>query len=599
MPSDDAERRQAEYEKKYRQYRDLPQPRVTSIHANVDIYPRNRRADIRGTYRLSNRYGQPISMLHLGIPRRLRIVELNLPPHRVVLEDRRLGYSIYELTTPLATGQEIDWASVSKSRIQGFVNSDPDNGVVENGTFFTTRQFPSLGYQDSRQLVDPAQRRRQGLPPYERMAKIDDRRAREKNDLAGDADWLDFEAIVSTDDDQIAIAPGALQREWSGGGRRYFHYKTDAQIPKFLAFLSARYAVRRDSWNAIDISIFHHPGHEYNVARMMDAVKATLRYMTDNFSPYQDRQVRIVEFPRYLRSAASFPTIIPFSESIGFIARLKDETSIDYPFYVTAHEVAHQWWGYQVLGANVQGAAMLSESMAQYSALMVMKQKYGPEMMRRFLRHELDRYLSGRGGALVEEVPLELVENQPYIHYSKGSLVLYSLQDSLGEARLNDALRRYIASVRFQRPPYTVSRDLLAFVAEVTPPERQPLLADLFGSITLFANETTSAVSRARADGRYEVTLTAKTRKLHSDGKGVETEIALDDWIDVGIFGETTPTAGRRTETLLYLQKHRVTGSEFAITTTVDGRPLRAGIDPYHVLIDRTPGDNVRAVAQR
>ncbi len=73
----------------------------------------------------------------------------------------------------------------------------------------------------------------------------------------------------------------------------------------------------------------------------------------------------------------------------------------------------------------------------------------------------------------------------------------------------------------------------------------------------------------------------------------------LDDWIDVGIFGETTPTAGRRTETLLYLQKHRVTGSEFAITTTVDGRPLRAGIDPYHVLIDRTPGDNVRAVAQR
>ena len=69
---------------------------------------------------------------------------------------------------------------------------------------------------------------------------------------------------------------------------------------------------------------------------------------------------------------------------------------------------------------------MIVESLAQYSALMVMEKEYGREHMRRFLKYELDRYLRGRGGELIEELPLMRVENQPYIHYRKGSLVFYA-----------------------------------------------------------------------------------------------------------------------------------------------------------------------------
>jgi dTDP-glucose pyrophosphorylase len=143
-----------------------------------------------------------------------------------------------------------------------------------------------------------------------------------------------------------------------------------------------------------------------------------------------------------------------------------------------------------------------------------------------------------------------------------------------------------------------VSRDLLAFVAEVTPAEKRPLLDDLFASVTLFDNQAVSAVSRARPDGRYEVTLTSKARKLRADGHGVETEVPLDDWIDVGIFGETSTSTGTRTEKVLYLEKRHVTGPDVTITTIVDGHPVRAGIDPYNILIDRRPSDNVRAVVR-
>ena len=276
--------------------------------------------------------------------------------------------------------------------------------------------------------------RKNGLEPVQRAAKIDDLDARRNTYIGVDADWIDFETTVSTSADQIAIAPGYLQREWTENGRRYFHYKMDAPMLPFFSYLSARYAVQRDHWNDVAIEIYYQPGHEYNLDRMIDSVKKSLDYFTANFSPYQHHQVRILEFPRYARFAQSFANTIPYSEAIGFIARVQDEDDdVDYPFYVTAHEVAHQWWAHQVIGGNVQGATMLSETMAQYSALMVMEKEYGPEKMRRFLKYELDNYLRNRGGELVEEMPLYLVENQPYIHYRKGSVIMYALKDYLGE----------------------------------------------------------------------------------------------------------------------------------------------------------------------
>ena len=71
-----------------------------------------------------------------------------------------------------------------------------------------------------------------------------------------------------------------------------------------------------------------------------------------------------------------------------------------------AHEVAHQWWAHQEVPANVQGAEFITESLAEYSALMVLKQKYGDAKKRRFLKYELDRYLQGRGLEQKREQPL-------------------------------------------------------------------------------------------------------------------------------------------------------------------------------------------------
>ena len=79
---------------------------------------------------------------------------------------------------------------------------------------------------------------------------------------------------------------------------------------------------------------------------------------------------------------------------------------IDYVTYVTAHELGHQYWAHQIISADMQGGTILVETMAQYSALMVMKHLYGEDKIRRFLKFELDNYLRSRGGEVVEELPL-------------------------------------------------------------------------------------------------------------------------------------------------------------------------------------------------
>lgn len=595
IPNDVRQERQAEFEKRYKQYEGLPQPRITASYADVDIYPGKRQVDIRGRYTVRNKTAAAIPALHVTVNPLVTIRAMNIPGARLEMDDPVQGYYIYQFDRPMQPAEEMeitfDLALLSK----GFVNNNSNTSVVENGTFFSNfTYFPNLGYNRGAELNDPNLRRKHDLPPLQRFPKVDDLEARNTNLLQSAADWIDFETVVSTRPDQIAIAPGYLQREWEENGRRYFNYKMDAPMLNIYSYLSARYAVKRDRWNDVDIAVYYHPGHPYNVDRMIYATKKSLEYFTDNFGPYQHRQFRIVEFPRYARFAQSDPNTIPYSESIGFIARLDDEPdAIDTVLYVTAHELAHQWWAHQVIGGFVQGATVMSETMSQYSALMVMEKEYGPEKMRRFLKYELDIYLRGRGGELLEELPLFLVENQPYIHYRKGSLVMYALRDYVGEEALNTALAHYVHDVKFQEPPYTNSLEFLSYIKEAVPADQQHIVEDLFEKITLYENETTQATWKRRDDGKYVVTLAVDALKFRADGRGVEEEVPLDDWIDIGVFGEEEeggPPEGR----LLALEKRHINGDGRTIEIVVDEEPKKVGIDPFNKLIDRNPENNIK-----
>jgi aminopeptidase N len=364
----------------------------------------------------------------------------------------------------------------------------------------------------------------------------------------------------------------------------------------FFSIQSAAYAVKRDRWNDVDLAVYYHPAHWYNVDRTIAAMKQSLDYFTANFSPFQFRQVRILEFPAYQTFAQSFANTIPYSEGIGFIASYEDPEKIDLVSYVTAHEVGHQWWAHQVMSAEMQGMTLLVETLAQYSALMVMERLHGQDQIRKFLKYELDRYLRSRGGEVIEELPLERVENQQYIHYQKGSLAMYLLKDIVGEERVNRALQALLAEFAFKAAPYPTSKDLLRHLRAAAGPEHQQLITDLFQNITLYDVRVTGARKRQRSDGMWEVDVDIAARKLYADGQGKETDVPLDEPFDLGLFAVEPGTKDFDQADVLVFERRPMRSGTQTVQLVAAREPAFAGVDPYNKRVDRNSEDNVSAV---
>jgi hypothetical protein len=391
-------------------------------------------------------------------------------------------------------------------------------------------------------------------------------------------------------------------------------------ILDFFSYISARYQSRKEAYHGpngdVALEVSYDPAHTYDIDDMLASSRAGLDYYQRVYSPYQFRQYRIFEFPRYRTFAQSFPNTIPYSEGIGFIGRVKKPTDIDFTYFVTAHELGHQWWAHQLIGADAEGSNMMSESLAEYSALQVMAHKYGRDLMHRYLRHELDRYLRGRASEIRYEPPLALVQREDYVWYQKGGQILYTLADYIGEDKLNLALHNFLMQYRYANAnnqvdaspnkdgasrfsealdhSYPDTRMLVDAIRAQTPPELQYLVDDGFNRIVLYDNKAVSATSQKMSDGKYKVTLDVEARKMQADGNGAETPMPLADYIEIGVF------SGKKDEEKpLYLKKEKLTDEHKTFVIIVDQQPTLAGIDPYNKLIDRNADDNMIDVAKQ
>jgi ABC-2 type transport system permease protein len=509
-----------------------------------------------------------------------------------------LKWRMYRIQPALQPGDSILFEFGTRFEPTGFENETSWNRIVQNGTFFDNADvIPMFGYREENELADKNERKKYGLPEKGRRPAHNpaDSVSRGEAYIGINSDWVNVETVMRTAPDQIAIGPGSLVREWTENGRRCFQYKLDHASFNFYSFMSARYEVARREWNGIQMEVYYHKDHAFNVERMLKAVQKSLEYYTANFGPYYHKQCRIIEFPRFSSFAQAFPGTMPYSESVGFIQDFKDpDADIDMMFYVVAHEIGHQYWGHQECAAQMQGGEMLVETFAQWSALMVSEKEYGRDQMRKFLHYEMDRYLRDRGREAEKELPLAKCEGQGYIHYRKGSLVMYYLKEMIGEAQVNTALRAFLEKYRYRQPPYPVSNDAIDEFVKQTPDSLQYIIRDLFWDITLFENRTKEASAKDLGNGKWEVTIQVESRKLKADELGKETETPVDDWIEIGAFAK--PEKGKKYGKTLYRQRVKINQKDNVFTFVVDEKPKEAGIDPFALLIDRNPVDNLKDV---
>ena len=602
---------EAEYERRYKRFEAAPQPWLAGVRLHVELYPERRELTVRGRYTLVNRSGAPIDSVHLSsfpyAQVALERVSFDRPAARV-LDDAERAYRIFALERALAPGDSLrmDFAvRVAPRGIPNHALTTMNTAVVGNGTYLQlVRVLPQVGYQrELLELTGAVARREHGLPPRAAFPSLDDERARRVSRGSPTADWIEFEATVGTAGDQIAVLPGTLQRSWGKGGRRWFEYRAESPILPSLSLASARYAVHEAEWRPsgpnggvapdaarpVTIRVLHHPAHGANVARMVEAARASLDYLAAHFGPYPHPDLSLVEIPGYDGTfGRAHPAQLVFTENHAIAigrADADDARRMDGVFLVVAHEIAHQWWGHQLLAADVEGSQMLSETLAQYSALMAYEQVAGVGSARSFLRTMQLGYVDARGDHALPEVPLLRAGAQGYVHYQKGLVAMYALRDYVGEAPVNAALRRLVERHGHRGPPYATTLDLHRELHVVTPDSLRPLLDDLTRTVTLWDLQAAGASAEPTPDGAWRVTLDVDARKLRQDDRGRETVVPMDDLVEIAVFG--APPEGGVPGEPLYVGKHRLRAGRQSVTVTVPGRPARAAVDPYHKLVVR------------
>lgn len=596
----DGRKMRADYERRYAKFKDIPQPRLAGTRLHVELYPHKRAVNIRGSYRLVNSTTTAIDSIHVApVPGVVTSgVSLDRAATRV-LDDVKHGHQIYALKTPLQPGDSLQLNFEVRVEPRGFRNSGVNPFMSVNISYFKSEAgLPAIGYQAGRELLKPGERRAEGLaqrPLVPTLANAEASQDITGEAVAADAEHISFEAVIGTDEGQTAIAPGVLQRTWTNRGRRYFHYLSDAPVGSSYAFFSAAYALHEEHWTPpagagqpVTIQVFHHPQHSANLDRMLRSVRASLNYYTRAFGPYpHGRIIRLIENPGGGMGAHAEPTTIDYTEGFSRFNPAQDPRGLDLPFAVIAHEMAHQW---QAPYALAEGLTLLSESFAWYAGMGVVEESYGRVHLRRLLRFFRQPYPIT---PIRQSVPL-LRAMDPYAAYRKGPFALFALSEYMGREKVDLAFRRLITSHRSGAPPLPTSLDLYRELQAVTPDSLRYLLHDLLAENTFWKLETKQAAAEKMKSGAWQVTLRIKARKITVDPAGNETEVPVDEWIPVGIFAPTVE--GTEFGEILYLGMHRIRSGEQTVTVTVQKEPADAGIDPYHLLIDLEPFDNVERV---
>jgi ABC-2 type transport system permease protein len=587
----------ADYEKNYTKYRHVGQPALQHVDLQVDLYPEKRDVLIKGYYILKNKSAQPIDSIFVNLSER-RITQINYldfdRPAALVYKGKEFGFRIFRLEKPLFPNEEIRLRFDLESCTVGFSDNNPQNELAFNGTclglpgWSGNDYFPLVGFNDDYLHLGSDARKEFGLSPGEALPTLEEA---DKNPLPNDHPFITYDATISTNGSQSVISNGELVDKWIQNDRNYFKYKSSALMQCCIQIVSGKYEVAADKQDDVNIEVYYHKKHYWNIKRIIKGVKRSLDYCSHYFCEYPYSTFRVVEIPDYLTpgGAWSQPSLVVWRESIGFTSNVDDAEGIDQLFGITAHEVTHNWWPDIIVPAQAEGMEMFSEFIAEYVRIMCVEKEYGKDMARRHLKREMQEYLGRRRRDVEGERPLMRAHPQQYfLSYQKSAFTIYALQDYIGEQNVNYALKSLVEQYGFHEDISPTSLDMVSAFRAVTPDSLQYIISDLFEKITLHENEAIAASYKQININEYKVKLKVASHKFYADSIGNQTSAPLNDYIYIAVFGEN----GKE----LYYKKHKFTQAEAEYEITVNQKPFKAGIDPYMILVDRNRDNNMVSV---
>ena len=249
----------SQYETQLSDYVSLISPRTSKVKYNIEVFPHKRGIIFKGEETIVNRSDEPIEKIFINNADGYE-TELKIDNAKLIEEFEDQNVQIYELNPPMFPGAEAKMEYTVSYFAKGFENSVSTLSIVQNGSFFNNGIAPKMGYQKSLELTGKNDRKKYGLSPPEIMPPLepDNMEARANTYLSNSSDWVEVETTISTSEDQIAIAPGSLQKRWKEDGRHYFHYTVDHPSVNMYSFISADYEVAARKWKDVDVEVYYH-----------------------------------------------------------------------------------------------------------------------------------------------------------------------------------------------------------------------------------------------------------------------------------------------------------------------------------------------------
>jgi len=585
IASDEAYDFNEKYERTYKKYDDLTVPKLVSVTTELDIYPNKNTYSVNATSNIINSSSKPMN--EIFVTAKTPLSSLQIENSTQVFHDSILHTYLFKLKTPLLPNQRLKMNYQLNKASTAF---NIDNRIAKNGSYIKSAHFsPFLGYVNRYEISDPYEREKRGLP-VQKNAIINDGHLSSHSKF--NFENVDFETIISTDNNQIAFSSGELIKQWETGKRNYYNYKSEGKIDDLVAYFSGEYQVEKVIHNGVNIELYYLPEHYRNVAEMIKVTKATIDYCTENFGAYPHKYLRIGEMSTFAGSnGQAMPGVISINEKI-FKKSIENPESFNVIARVLVHEISHQWWGLLLTPKQIEGALFISESFAKYSETVVLEKLYGKAMVNRLSEYTLRKYFTGRSRASLPEAPLYLTAQEQYLAYSKGAIVLNAVRELIGEKQLNIALKNLI--YKHNKDATATSLSFLEELYLVTPKENHTLIDDWLKRVITYDISIKTATYTKLKNNSYEIKVKISAQRYQTNKNGKEDKISINELINIGVF-KNHPKDFTKNETL-YLKPYLINSEEIEFSCVVNEVPKYISIDPNYTRLDRTISDNVKLI---
>lgn len=420
-------------------WRDAPFPWLKDASIDVTLDPAARRFHVAGSYLIQNHRDTTLRTIPLTVGR-WRNMRWTADGDSIAPDTASHLY-LFTLKRPLGARDSVriafaydgDVSAPTKGRGGAMEFLIPSGAVM---TSFGPSWFPYLGYVPGIGVDEDNQ--------FEPRQYPDDWYVGPNTPASfGSQLPMTVRTRITVPTDFTANGVGEMVGDSAHGSLHTVTWETDAPVMAFNV-VAGRYAVKRGEGTAL----YYHPAHTYNVDEMLQALNASRRWYGEWFGTYPWKTLKITEFPALAGYAQGFPTNISFSEGIGFLTKSEPKTNL--AFMVSAHEIAHQWWGNMLQPGNGPGANLLSEGMSHFATMLLMEQEKGERAGLELRTRFESRWGDGRRADA--ERTLYRIDGSKagdgVVTYEKAGWTFWMLAERMGRENALRGMKDFIAKFR-------------------------------------------------------------------------------------------------------------------------------------------------------